>query len=189
MIRKGIVVASYQGMGKTTLTTSNKRYFDLESSDYPKDNPDWYKQYVADAIAKVSSDDYDVCFVSSHDIVLQELIRSDHPFLIFYPGVAKEIMEERLARRYFSDKTIKNANALANCVLDFVYNTTNLSKYTNSISTADGFINDEVLRLFTSVTYDSKKNMIQLISKKKADIMMNNDENFKENENGKMVTK
>ena len=188
MIRKGIVVATYQGMGKTTLTNINKRYFDLESSDYPKDNPDWYKQYVADAIAKVSSGDYDVCFVSSHDIVLKELIRSDHPFLIFYPGVAKEIMEERLARRYFSDKTIKNANALANCVLDFVYNTTNLSKYTNSISTADGFINDEVLQLFTNVTYDSKKNMIQLISKKKESIMMDNDENLK-NENGKMVTK
>lgn len=158
--KKGLIVVAYQGMGKTTLTEKNKNYFDLESSNYDKSDELWYKKYVQDAIKKVTEDGYDICFTSSHAVVREELIKQNAQFVIFYPSVPKEQYVEKLAVRYFKEKTIKNGSALANAVLDYEKNIKELRLYSNSISSDTGFMKQDVLDLFTGMDHVKREKVI-----------------------------
>lgn len=161
---KGLIVVAYQGMGKTTLSSNNELYLDLESSMYPK-VLGWEKKYVDDAVAAVEINGYSICFMSSHKAVRDELVARGKRFIILYPMVDKETMSKRLANRYFTDRTIKNASALANCVLDFENNIQDLKSYNNSIGCTDGFINKEFLNKLSELTNVEYNMFIQYMTK------------------------
>lgn len=100
-----IIISGYQGVGKSTFaTTSHKEKFgreitcvDIESSNYDKTNPEWYKQYAQDIIAVK---DVDVVFISSHQSLRDELDKLGVIFYFIIPHVnVKHGWTEMLAKR------------------------------------------------------------------------------------------
>lgn len=164
MKKPGLIVVAYQGMGKTTLTKQNPNYFDLESSGYPRDNQEWYKNYVKDAIKKVTEEGYDICFLSSHEVVRDYLTTIKQPFLIFYPIAKKSTMLDRLAKRYFEDPSVKNGKALANAVLDYEKNVMDLMAYRNSIASKDGFIDNTLLEKLIKLPVEDRLKVMYVMA-------------------------
>ena len=63
-----MIIIGFPGIGKSTVSKTNDKYIDLESSCFDKDaNKLWYKDYCKTAI-DLSNQGY-VVFVSSHDKV------------------------------------------------------------------------------------------------------------------------
>lgn len=148
---KKLIIAAYQCMGKSTLVNENKNYYDHDSSDYDKTNKDWYIKYIQDAIDSLEK--YDICFISTHPNVLDELeYQCDNDrfeYYIFYPNtkyINKDEMDKRLATRYFNHPTIKNANALVNNVLHYNDNINHLMNRKNSIPSDTGYIDLSLIK-------------------------------------------
>lgn len=127
-----IIISGYQGVGKTTLSEKyenrllEKNYasMDLESSDYDKKNPEWYKTYVDDIVKTRDTLDLDVIFISSHLSVRKELNDRGIPFLFVLPlGSRKEEWTKILAKRVQDSIGLlsyeKNVKALISHILNF----------------------------------------------------------------------
>ena len=109
-----MIIAGYQGIGKSTLSQKNNRFIDLESSSFWKDGTrleDWYYYYVNVAQHLDQSNKY--IFVSSHDIVREEFNLRNIDYKVIFPSLElKEQWIDRLIQRYKKDPSIKNKNAL-----------------------------------------------------------------------------
>ena len=82
-----MIVIGYQGIGKSTYSNKDITCIDLESGNFWVDGvrlDDWYKVYcnIANHLSKQG---YTV-FVSSHQVVRDELKNSDEQVCIVYPS-------------------------------------------------------------------------------------------------------
>lgn len=123
-----MVIVGYQGIGKSTLASHNHNYIDLESSSFwvdGKRNDNWYKEYV-NVAEHLSNYGYDV-FVSSHEVVREELKTRNVQSVVCFPTVA--LMGEwldKLFRRYLSTHLEKDKKALLNAIDRYEDNITEL---------------------------------------------------------------
>ena len=145
--KKGIIICGFAGIGKTEFPSfvpyyQSSRYYDLPSTFYRKD-AGWEKLYVDCAEAFI--DKYDYVFVSTHDMVINELIRRRANFYIVYPKKhCKQEYRERFIKRGSSkeyiDRFMKNWDL-------FVDKIDNLN-YGNKISLRTGqYLSDVISRI------------------------------------------
>lgn len=85
--KKGIIICGFAGIGKTGFlehdpSLTRKRVFDLSSSYFRK-NEGWEKVYCD--IAESLSKDYDYIFLSTHNMVIRELLSRRTKFFLVYP--------------------------------------------------------------------------------------------------------
>ena len=112
-----MIIVGYQGIGKSSISNSDTRCIDLESSNFfvgDKRPDDWYKYYVN--IAKhLSAQGYTV-FVSSHKVVRDELKATNaEDVTVSFPTIdIKEQWIERLRDRYKRTVLDKDLLALLN---------------------------------------------------------------------------
>lgn len=97
-----MIISGYQGIGKSTLSSSDLRYIDLESSNFfvnGKRNENWHIPYCQ--IAESLSRQGYIVFVSSHDTVREYLSHSSEEFIVIVPAVElKDEWIEKLQKRY-----------------------------------------------------------------------------------------
>nr|DAP21658.1 MAG TPA: Bifunctional 3'-phosphoadenosine 5'-phosphosulfate synthetase 1-kinase fold [Caudoviricetes sp.]DAX49396.1 MAG TPA: Bifunctional 3'-phosphoadenosine 5'-phosphosulfate synthetase 1-kinase fold [Caudoviricetes sp.] len=103
-----MIIVGYPCIGKSTYAAGHPyRAIDLESSNFVKaDN--WVKSYCNVAI-DLSRQGH-VVFVSSHDAVRKQLLKSDYEYVfVIYPALdIKEAWLERLHERYLETKLTKD---------------------------------------------------------------------------------
>lgn len=124
-MKRGIIIAGFAGIGKTTLANKYKNVIDLESSSYRWDNskimdipvekrkgtlrdsnPNWPENYI-NAI-KESSEKYDIVLVWIKPEVLELYEKFSIPYIMCYP--AKEALpeyEERFNKRGNNEEYIR----------------------------------------------------------------------------------
>ncbi len=100
-IKSGIIISGFAGIGKTGLQEyapfySQKKIFDLSSSFFRK-NPGWEKVYC-DLIESVAKN-YDYVFISTHNMVIDELINRQIKFYVVYP---RKYCKDEYIQRYFN---------------------------------------------------------------------------------------
>ena len=85
-MRKTVIVCGFPGVGKSRYCTSGTdlRVLDLESSDFSNIRfwPDNYLSYIQQTVGK---NEYDVIFISSHDVVRHGLMEMGIPFVVATP--------------------------------------------------------------------------------------------------------
>lgn len=145
LIRKGIIIAGFSGIGKTTLAKKYKNVIDLDASEYAYDetdildvdiekrkgeyrkpNSNWPYNYI-EAIKK-AVDDYDIVLVWDREDIIKEYLKNKLDFMICYPS--KNDLEnyvQRYKNRGNSDKYIKMKLNQYNDRIK-LYNTLNVQK-------------------------------------------------------------
>lgn len=106
-----MIIVGYPCIGKSTYANSHVyNVIDLESSNFIKDGS-WVESYCNVAI-DLSKHGYDV-FVSSHDAVRKQLLKSNYVFIFaIYPSLdIKDKWIERLHNRYLDTKFDKDYRA------------------------------------------------------------------------------
>ena len=102
-----MIIVGYPCIGKSTYAASHRfKVIDLESSNFIKDG-NWVESYCNVAI-DLSKHGYNV-FVSSHDAVRKQLLKSDYEYVfVIYPALdIKEEWLERLHERYLETELEK----------------------------------------------------------------------------------
>jgi hypothetical protein len=111
-----MIVIGYQGIGKSTLAGKDRKFIDLESSNFWVDGKraeDWYKPYCQ--IAEHLSQQGYVVFTSSHEVVRNQLVGSSEPVVVVYPAPElKTAWLEKLANRYQQTGLDKDYKAYMN---------------------------------------------------------------------------
>ena len=106
-----MIVIGYPCIGKSTYAVGHPyRAIDLESSNFVKDD-NWVESYCNVAI-DLSRQGH-VVFVSSHDAVRKQLLKSDYEYVfVIYPALdIKEEWLERLHERYLETELEKDYRA------------------------------------------------------------------------------
>lgn len=106
-----MIIVGYPCIGKSTYAVSHKyKAIDLESSNFIK-NGNWVESYCNVAI-DLSKQGYDV-FVSSHDAIRKQLLKSGYEFIFaIYPSLEiKDEWIERLHNRYLNTELEKDYRA------------------------------------------------------------------------------
>lgn len=88
------VVAAFPGCGKSTMTKQNPQIGDSDSSQFPKENGAFPKNYLDHIEAREEKGL--PTFVSSHDVVRQGLVARFIPFFLVYPAL--ECKDEYIQR-------------------------------------------------------------------------------------------
>lgn len=110
---KGIVIAGFSGIGKTTLANKYKNVIDLDAREFAYDdsdimhiplekrkgekrpaNPNWPQNYI-DAIKKVINK-YDIILVWDREDIIKEYLKNKIEFILCYP--AKEDLKYYIQR-------------------------------------------------------------------------------------------
>ena len=111
-----MIIIGYQGIGKSTLAKKSVRYIDLESGNFwidGKRHDDWYKVYCNIA-NHLSGQGYAV-FVSSHEVVRNELKNSSEDVFVCYPSLElKDQWIAKLESRYNLTQLEKDYKAWMN---------------------------------------------------------------------------
>lgn len=100
--KKGVVISGFAGIGKSGLKYNvpyyeNVKIYDLSSSYFRKDEG-WEKIYCD--IVEALVDKYDFIFISTHDVVIDEMITRGNDFYIVYPKRhCKDEYRERFIKR------------------------------------------------------------------------------------------
>ena len=119
-----MIIIGYQGIGKTTLSKNYYNYIDLESTNtWFEENgerkrwPNWAEIYVNFAV-DLSENYHHTVFVSSHQVVRDELKKRDIPMVaVCCPRPElKEPWISRLRARYDYSGKDKDYRALMNAV-------------------------------------------------------------------------
>jgi hypothetical protein len=113
--KKAIIISGFAGIGKSGLKDNvpyydNVKIYDLSSSYFRKEEG-WEKIYCD--IVESMSDNYDFIFISTHDIVIREMLDRGNNFFIVYPRRnCKEEYRQRFIDRgnskEYIDKFMKN---------------------------------------------------------------------------------
>lgn len=97
-----MIIIGYQGIGKSTLANKDVRFIDLESGNFwvdGKRSDDWYKPYCKIA-ENLSSQGY-IVFVSSHEVVRNQLVNSEEQVISCVPSLElKDQWINKLKERY-----------------------------------------------------------------------------------------
>ena len=120
-----MIIVGYQGIGKSSVSNSDTRCIDLESSNFfvgDKRPDDWYKYYVQIA-QHLSAQGYTV-FVSSHKVVRDELkaTHAEDVAVCFPNANLKEQWLERLCDRYKRTRLDKDLRAAMNVEQNYLSN-------------------------------------------------------------------
>ena len=115
-MKPGVIYVGYQGVGKSTVAKKHVSYIDLESGNFWVDGyrqEDWYKVYCA--IAKHLMQQGKNVFLSSHEVVRNELKRLGCPATIICPSIElKDSWVERLRLRHAKSMEGKDFRAFKN---------------------------------------------------------------------------
>lgn len=111
---KGIIIAGYQGIGKTSIASKQNGIIDLDSSVFKIDGnrtDDWYIIYCRIAVS-LAEQGYTV-LTSSHSCVIEEFdhynTNGNYSITIVCPYYhLKDFWIERLKKRYDKDPSVKN---------------------------------------------------------------------------------
>ena len=118
-----MIIIGYQGIGKSTLAGKNK-CIDLESGNFWHNDvrpDDWYIFYCQ--IAEHLSQQGYIVFVSSHEVVRNELKRSKEKVYIICPSVGlSDKWIKKLQDRYETTKLIKDFKAWKNAEDRYIEN-------------------------------------------------------------------
>lgn len=118
-----MIIIGYQGIGKSTLANKDDKFIDLESSSFwvKGENGEivrsinWYEIYVN--IAENLSKQGYVVFVSSHEVVRDQLQQSKERVFALYPDISlKDQWVKKLAKRYHESRLDKDYRALMNAI-------------------------------------------------------------------------
>lgn len=120
-----MIIIGYPGIGKSSISNSDTRCIDLESSNFFVDDKrpdDWYKYYVQIA-QHLSAQGYTV-FVSSHKVVRDELKATNaEDVAVCFPNAnLKEQWVERLFDRYKRTRLDKDLRAAMNVEQNYLSN-------------------------------------------------------------------
>ena len=120
-----MIIIGYPGIGKSSISNSDTRCIDLESSNFFVDDKrpdDWYKYYVQIA-QHLSAQGYTV-FVSSHKVVRDELKATNaEDVAVCFPNTnLKEQWVERLCDRYKRTRLDKDLRAAMNVEQNYLSN-------------------------------------------------------------------
>lgn len=113
-----MIVIGYQGIGKSTLAKKDRKYLDLESSNFwvdGKRDENWYKVYCKQAI-NFSKQGY-IVFTSSHQVVRDYFkeIKDKEIIIIVYPSLElKDKWIGKLKDRYKESQLDKDYKAWKN---------------------------------------------------------------------------
>lgn len=111
-----MIVIGYQGIGKSTLAGRDRKFIDLESSNFWVDGrraEEWYKPYCQ--IAEHLSQQGYIVFVSSHEVVRKQLEQSREVVVLVFPALGlKDMWIDKLEQRYKYNPSEKNYKALMN---------------------------------------------------------------------------
>lgn len=151
-----MIVVGYQGIGKSTLAGRDRRFIDLESSNFWVDGKradDWYKPYCQ--IAKHLSQQGYIVFTSSHEVVRRQLEGSTETVVVVYPSpVLKDAWVDKLKERYCRDGSDKNFKALMNAK----------DRYEENIKELDT-CNLPYKIMLTRIDYDLEASLIHFINR------------------------
>ncbi len=124
----GIIISGFAAIGKSNIQDhvshfENKKIYDLSSSYFRKDKG-WEKVYcdIVDSLAK----EYDYVFISTHNMVIDEMLRRGNKFYIIYP---KQYCKDEYKARFelrgdtpgYIDKFMKNWNYFIKMLDDINY--------------------------------------------------------------------
>lgn len=113
-----MIVIGYQGIGKSSLAGRDRKFIDLESSNFWVDGKraaDWYKPYCQ--IAEHLSQQGYIVFVSSHEVVRKQLEGSREVVVVCFPSPdLRPMWIDKLEERYMENRTEKNYKALMNAI-------------------------------------------------------------------------
>lgn len=118
-----MIIVGYQGIGKSTLASKDKKYIDLESSNFfvnGERDKDWYRVYVNIAI-NLHHQGY-IVFTSSHNVVRDELVKRGFKSEvgICFPDLSlKDAWLEKLKDRYDSTRLEKDYKAYMNALVAY----------------------------------------------------------------------
>lgn len=120
-----MIIIGYPGIGKSSISNSDTRCIDLESSNFFVDDKrpdDWYKYYVQIA-QHLSAQGYTV-FVSSHKVVRDELKATNaEDVAVCFPNIdLKEQWLKRLCDRYKRTRLDKDLRAAMNVEQNYLSN-------------------------------------------------------------------
>ena len=109
-----MIVIGYQGIGKSSLAGRDRKFIDLESSNFLVDGrraDEWYKPYCQ--IAEHLSQQGYIVFTSCHEEVREQLNNSTEVVVLCYPSLKlKDMWIDKLENRYRDDPSDKNYRAL-----------------------------------------------------------------------------
>lgn len=145
--KRGIIICGFAGIGKSSIREAVPYYkdiklYDLQSHAFVKDYG-WQRNYVECAIALAEK--YDFVFLSTHDVVIDELQRRGEKFYIIYPSrYLKDEYMERFKMRGSSLDYITRFRAQ----WDNFINKLDDLKCDNKITLRSGqYLSDVILRL------------------------------------------
>ena len=119
-----MIIIGYQGIGKSSLAGRDRKFIDLESSNFWVDGKradDWYKPYCQ--IAEHLSKQGYIVFTSSHEVVRKQLENSSEIVVLVYPALKlKPLWIDKLENRYHDDPSEKNYKALMNTIVNYEQN-------------------------------------------------------------------
>ena len=109
--KKGNIYLCFQGVGKTTLSTTTPHFIDLESSGFKYDDglrpENWQELYCKTALNLIESGNN--VFLATHGETRKWLNDHDIPYYIVFPSLElKDKWIEKLLNRYNEDPSPKN---------------------------------------------------------------------------------
>lgn len=125
-----MIIIGYQGIGKSSLAGKDRKFIDLESSNFlvnGKRATDWYKPYCQ--IAEHLSKQGYIVFTSCHEEVREQLKNSTEIVVLCYPSPnLKDVWINKLENRHLDDPSDKNYRALYHTIYWFDENIRELSE-------------------------------------------------------------
>lgn len=145
--KQGIIICGFAGIGKTTVkefcpNLRDKTFYDLSSSFFRK-NEGWEKVYcdIAENMAK----NYDYVFISTHNMVIDELLKRETKFYLVYPRrYCKDEYIQRYIKRGSSKEYVSKFMKNWDCFIDMLEGV----RFENKIELRSGqYLSDVISRL------------------------------------------